>query len=185
MRQSVVGRIIEVIFCFFPYIIVRPYFPLTKFSDAGSGRQGRSAMNQRFYEIGTLTVKIFFLWAKYFMGFYINWLVYLNLLTPANWKFQHGLALLNVGTVSIAVFLHTLRFRKVLPAKFTFSVYLGQIYATFSALPLAYDMFINHPKLLALTLVGLLGNLSPYRKTCHFIFCFSAFILLNYPGIEW
>jgi hypothetical protein len=48
-----------------------------------------------------------------------------------------GLLLLNIGTVSLALFLHTLCFKKVLPGRFTFSIYLLQIYATFSAqLPL-------------------------------------------------
>jgi hypothetical protein len=185
MRTNLLGRCLEFVFVFWPYFGIRSWFPVTKFSDAGSGRQGRSVRNQRFYEFGTLSVKIFFLWAKYFLGFYINWMVYLDLLSPENWKFQHGMALLNVGTVSIAVFLHTLRFRKVLPAKFTFSVYLAQIYATFSALPLAYDMFVDHPKLVLLALVGLVGNLTPYRKTCHGLFCLLSSILLNYPGIQW
>lgn len=90
---------------------------------------GRSAENEVFYKIGTIMVKVFYLWAKYFLGFYINFLIFVNKHTEENMRFIRGLFLLNAGTVSIAVFLHTLRFKKVLPPKLTFSIYLAQIYA--------------------------------------------------------
>ena len=50
-------------------------------------------------------------------------------------KFIRGLFLLNVGTVSIFIFLHTLRFKKVLSPKLTFSLYLVHIYLTFVRIP--------------------------------------------------
>lgn len=74
-------------------------------------------------------IKIFYLWAKYFLGFHINFMTYLGIIKPENFMFVRGLYLLNAGTVSIGVFLHTLRFKKILPPEFTFSFYLCQIYA--------------------------------------------------------
>jgi len=47
-------------------------------------------------------------------------------------KWVRGLWLLNAGTVSIAVFLHTMRFKKLLPPRVTFSCYLIMAYASFS-----------------------------------------------------
>jgi hypothetical protein len=129
LRETAWGRAIEIAFVFWPYILVRPFFPITQFSKAGTTHKGRSEENARFYQIGTTMVKIFYLWAKYFLGFFMNFVVFLNLFTADQWKFQQGMFLLNEGTVSIAVFLHTLRFKKVLPAKLTFSLYLMQIYA--------------------------------------------------------
>jgi hypothetical protein len=129
LQSDFFGQFVELLFVFFPYVIFRPFFPVTRFSAAGTGRNGRSKQNELFYTVGTKMVKIFYLWAKYFLGFYVNFMVYLNLLTPTQWKVLHGMYLLNLGTVSIAIFLHTLRFKKILPAKLTFSIYLLQIYA--------------------------------------------------------
>ena len=47
-------------------------------------------------------------------------------------KWVRGLWLLIAGTVSIAVFLHTMRFKKLLPPRVTFSCYLIMAYASFS-----------------------------------------------------
>lgn len=130
LKSHLAGRVVESLFVFFPYVAIRPWFPRTKFSSAGKGRMGRTEKNERFYDIGTRMIKFFYLWAKYFLGFFINFLVYLEAPSQKDWEFLHGLYLLNLGTISIAVFLlHTLRFKKVLPAKLTFSIYLLQIYA--------------------------------------------------------
>jgi len=129
LKSHWAGEVVETMFVFFPYIVIRTWFPTTRFSNAGKGRMGRTKKNELFYEIGTKMVKFFYLWAKYFLGFFVNFLVFLEAPTPSQWKFLHGMYLLNLGTISIAIFLHTLRFKKVLPAKLTFSIYLLQIYA--------------------------------------------------------
>jgi hypothetical protein len=130
LQSAIPGQIIEIIFVLFPYILFWPFFLITQFSKARTNLQGRSTKNEAFYCIGTKMVKFFYLWAKYFLGFYINFMVYLGLLTQKEWKFVHGMYLLNLlGTISIAIFLHTLRFKKVLPPRLTFSIYLLQIYA--------------------------------------------------------
>lgn len=184
IQSSWIGRLLELIFVFFPYIVIRPFFPITRFKNAGTRRKGRSDANQRFYELATYAVKIFYLWAKYFCGFYVNFMVYLNLLTDAHWKFVNGMFLLNVGTVSLAMFLHTLRFRKVLPPRFTFTVYLGQIYATFSGIPLAWEFFKSHPKLGAVVAAGVVCNMTRNRWI-HGLWCFAACYLLSQAEIEW
>jgi len=99
-------------------------------------------------------------------------------------KFIRGLFLLNGGTVSIAVFLHTLRFKKVLAPRLMFSLYLAQIYATFSAIPIAYVMFTTNPSLAALTFVGLLCNLTRSRLI-HAVWCCSSYFLLCFSSVQW
>lgn len=184
IKAHPLGRIVEFIYVFWPYILVRPFFPVTKFSSAGTTHKGRSEKNQRFYEIGTLMVKIFYLWAKYFLGFFVNYSIYLGLPTADNWRMLHGMLLLNAGTVSLAVFLHTLRFRKVLPAKFTFSVYLGQIYLTFAAIPVAFDLFTSHKMLCGVCFTGILLNMTRSRKL-HAVWCGIVMYLLHHPDLEW
>ena len=129
LQSTLPGKLTEMIFLFFPYVIIRPFYPITRFRDGGTQSKSRTGPLEKFYEIGTTMIKIFYLWAKYFLGFHINFMTYLGLITPENLFFVHGLYLLNAGTVSIGVFLHTLRFKKILPPWFTFSFYLCQIYA--------------------------------------------------------
>jgi hypothetical protein len=184
LKENIVGRIVEAIYVFWPYILVRPWFPVTRFSNAGTGRAGRTKVNERWYEVGTYMVKVFFLWAKYFLGFYINFLVYMDKVTDKQWRLINGMFLLNVGTVSLAIFLHTLRFKKVLPPKFTFSLYLAQIYLTFSAIPLAFDMFATHGKLCLLALSGLLANMTRSRPI-HGVWCAFAMYMITQTEIDW
>lgn len=184
LRSNLGGRIIECVYVFWPFILIRPWYPITRFSNTGQTYKGRTVKNERFYEIGTLMVKVFYLWAKYFLGFFMNFMIYLDLIKGDDWQFMHGMLLLNTGTVSLSIFLHTLRFKKVLPAKFTFSIYLAQIYLTFLAVPTILKMFVAHPKLCALCFAGLLGNSTRNRKI-HAVWCGIATILLTQTEIKW
>jgi len=129
LKSSVWGQIVEFVYIFWPYILLRTWFPVTRFQNAGSSKQGRSLAYEKFYSIGTQMIKLFYLWAKYFLGFHINFIVFLGIMTDDDMKLIRGMFLLNVGTVSISIFLHTLRFKKVLPPRLTFSLYILQIYA--------------------------------------------------------
>jgi hypothetical protein len=184
LRGSLGGRIVEMIYVFWPFVVVRPWYPITRFSNAGQTYKGRTEKNQKFYEIATLMVKFFYLWAKYFLGFFVNFMVYLDLVKEEHWKLINGMLLLNAGTVSLSIFLHTLRFKKVLPAKLTMSIYLGQIYLTFSALPTVLQMFQEHPKLCLLCFAGLSGNATRNRKL-HAVWCAAAMYFITQTDIEW
>jgi hypothetical protein len=186
LRSNWGGRFIEYAYVFGPYIVIRPWYPVTRFSNAGQTYKGRTEKNKRFYETATLMVKIFYLWAKYFLGFFINFMVFLDLVKPGHWWFINGMLLLNTGTVSLSIFLHTLRFKNVLPAKLTMSIYLAQIYLTFMAIPTALEMFAEHPKLCALCFTGLLGN-ATRNRIIHGVWCFIAMILLTnqHSPIDW
>lgn len=184
LRSNLGGRIIEFAYVFWPYIVIRPWYPITRFSNAGQTYKGRTEKNKRFYETATLMVKLFYLWAKYFLGFFMNFSIFLDLVSEEHWRFMSGMLLLNTGTVSLSIFLHTLRFKKVLPAKLTMSIYLAQIYLTFTALPTVLAMFAAHPKLCLLCFTGLLGNATRNRKI-HAVWCGIAMLLLTQTEIEW
>jgi hypothetical protein len=179
------ARIFENIYMFMPYAMLRQFWPTTRFSEAGTTRNGRTAEAEGFYKYATLAVKIFYLYAKYFLGFYMNFILFLDVVEAGpTRKVMDGLLLLNIGTVSLALFLHTLRFKKVLPGRFTFSIYLLQIYATFSAFPLAFELFGAHLQLCGVCLAGLLANMTR-RKDVQAVWAGGAMLLLNWPGIEW
>lgn len=184
LRTNLPGRILELTYVFWPYIAIRPWYPITRFSNAGQTYNGRSVKNMGFYELATSMVKFFYLWAKYFLCFFVNFMIYLNLMEDKHWHFMHAMLLLNTGTVSLSIFLHTLRFKKVLPAKFTMSLYLGQIYLTFTAVPTALEMFLAHPKLCLLCFVGLLFNMTRSRRL-HAVWCAMSMGLLTLSDIAW
>ena len=148
------------------------------------GAAGCSQKNELFYTIGTKMIKIFYLWAKYFLGFYINFLCFLNKVDGEDMKFIRGLFLLNLGTVSISVFLHTLRFKKVLSPRLTFTLYLVQIYLTFGAIPFFCRMFMRHKALGMLVLLGMLCNMTRSLKV-HAVWCGMMHYLLVFTEIDW
>ena len=179
-----IGRILLLIFGYWSYVVVRPFFPTTSFSNAGSSMAGRSSRNEGFYRVGTLLVKIFYLWAKYFLGFFLNWVCCLGLGSESDRRVMRGIYLMNLGTVSISVFLHTLRFKKQLPPILAFSIYLGQIYGTFLALPYCYDLFFGHKRLLSLAIAGIVINMSR-KRAFHAVWCAVCMFLLEFSDIEW
>ena len=61
---TILASIVEYTFIFYPYILVRTWFPITRFSNAGTSQSGRSKANEAFYTYGTYAIKFFYLWAK-------------------------------------------------------------------------------------------------------------------------
>lgn len=116
--------------------------------------------NKKFYYYGTIAIKLFYIWGKHFMGFYINYVRFLDDFDDNEMRWIRGLWLINCGTVSQAVFLHTLRFKRLMPPRLAFSLYLVMAYATFVVGYFMYPIFFRHWKPLAFTSVGLLINLS-------------------------
>ena len=65
------------------------------------------------------------------LRFHLNYLRFLGLLSEQDMKWVRGLWLLNSGTVSVAVFLHTMRFKKLIAPRVNFSCYAAMPYASF------------------------------------------------------
>lgn len=153
-------NVVEVCFVFLPYVIFRPLFPTTRFKTAIANEKNKTEANVRFYRIGTQLIKVFYVWGKHFMGFHLNYLRFLGLLSEQDMKWVRGLWLLNSGTVSVAVFLHTMRFKKLIAPRVTFSCYAAMSYASFLSLWWLFPtMFLSRPKIVRFTTLGLVLNL--------------------------
>ena len=129
VQSHFISMLVQCAFVYWPFIAIRPFFPKTSMSKAGLSVKGRTKQNEFFYQVGTVMVKIFYLWGKFFLGIYINQLVFLGVYSDADMRFIRGLYILNMGTVSLPVFLHTLRFKKILRPRLSFGIYLSQAYA--------------------------------------------------------
>lgn len=71
--------VIENIYVFLPYIVIRPFFAKTRFRDSiANSKKNKSSKNFNFFVIGTYVTKAFYIWAKHFIGFFLNYLRFFN-----------------------------------------------------------------------------------------------------------
>lgn len=76
-------------------------------------------------------------------------------------------------------FLHTLRFKKLLPPRVTFSVYTLMAYASFAGGAALLPLFVEHPKIIAFTAVGMLLNFWRGRQYLLKIYFVVALLLFT------
>lgn len=92
--------------------------------------------NKDFYQMSTTLIRYFYIWGKHVMGMGFNYLFFLNKIPPSDMRsWGWPLFLLNCGTVSIAVFLHTLRFKKLLRPRLSHGIYVTMAYLSFISVP--------------------------------------------------
>ncbi|KAJ3203887.1 hypothetical protein HDU67_009889, partial [Dinochytrium kinnereticum] len=64
--------VLEQLFVFFPYAF-RKLWPSTSFRDAMKSNGNKSVANIEFYIMMTQVTKAFYIWAKHFIGFFLNY----------------------------------------------------------------------------------------------------------------
>mmetsp|Transcript_11560 Transcript_11560/g.38007 ORF Transcript_11560/g.38007 Transcript_11560/m.38007 type:complete len:270 (-) Transcript_11560:250-1059(-) len=190
LETSTLGKALMVVFVFLPFTLLRPLFPTTRFSTTHvtKGSKYRTEENSSFYHLGTELIRYFYLYGKHVMGFGFNYLYFLGELSDEDMR-QWGtpLLLLNAGTVSIAVFLHTLRFKKILKPTYAFSLYLAMAYASFLAIPPLTLKLVGHPLVLYLVLQGILVNLNVrygWRKVMHLHYLVAMAVLTRQRALH-
>mmetsp|Transcript_9133 Transcript_9133/g.23224 ORF Transcript_9133/g.23224 Transcript_9133/m.23224 type:complete len:150 (-) Transcript_9133:210-659(-) len=113
-----------------------------------------------FYFTGTELIRYFYLWGKHCMGFGFNYLFFLGSVGDDDMRtWGVPLLLLNTGTVSIAIFLHTLRFKKLMKPRHSFLTYLAMAYASFLAVPPLCIKLLSEPLVAYLVVQGIVLNL--------------------------
>lgn len=125
---------VEHIGVFLPYVIFRPLFPKTSLGDSRHTENQYSSKNMRFLKAMALISKIFYVWAKHFVGYYMNYMIYLGLVQEKNMYHFHWLLLVSGWATTIAVFLHTLKFKGYIGPRFALLAYTGTFPAIVSLL---------------------------------------------------
>lgn len=111
-------HIIELMFVFFPYMPgVRDRWPVSSFRDSLKDEKGVTVDNKSFFSLATYVTKFFYIWAKHYLGFFLNYLRYMDRLSPENRKVQYGLLLGGCWGTTIAMFIHTLKFKGYISAR--------------------------------------------------------------------
>ena len=73
--------------------------------------------NRRFFVVSTYVVKSFYIFAKHFIGFYLNYTRFLGRVGPAEQRVMYGLLLGACWGTTIAMFIHTLKFKRFIGAR--------------------------------------------------------------------
>jgi len=150
--------VLEYMWVFFPYYI-RTYFPKTRIRDSLTNNdRNKSDLNRKFFIIVTYITKIFYIWAKHFIGLFLNYGRYLNRFGPNEQYHLYLLLIFGSSATTIAVFMHTLKFKGYMGPKKAFLGYMISYMATFySYYNIAY-VFILHWDIFVVVMLGLLIN---------------------------
>eukprot|EP01080_Neovahlkampfia_damariscottae_P000105 gene105-4354_t len=178
-KSNLIGRLIEIIFVFLPFIVIRPFFPKTLLRKAIGNSENINTDDHRiFFILSNWAIKFCVLFGKHYVGFFINAVRYLGgLNTPHAEKLLQFMMLANAGTVSISTFLHTLKFKNKLSPKVSMSIYLMILYtpaiAIYQLTPLCYPYW----KLFIIFTISLLVNFCDKKVQIGFTMLYtSAFV---------
>ncbi len=158
-------------------------FPVTRLSYTNSTENPklsrfRTAANKRFYEVTSYMITLFYIWAKWFMGIGFNYLWHSGSISEFDMsRWGWPLFLLNTGTVSLAVFLHTLRFKSKLSPRLAHGIYILLAYFSFLAVPPLFAKFMETPHIAAIVWVGAGVNSLRSKTAMHIYFVIAAIML--------
>ncbi|KAI6652340.1 hypothetical protein LOD99_7354 [Oopsacas minuta] len=172
--------IVEVIFVFLPYFVIRPFFPKTSFRQSLSKTYGGevSDRNKFFIYANVYFVKVFYIAGKHISGYYINYLLYTNNIPGSYDRTMRLLFLLAGWGATIAVFLHTLKFKHYLSARMAMLLYTGSFPLFYAAYASLYQLALLQPIILLICAVGILINFMPVYVQVLYQ-CFACLVLSN------
>jgi hypothetical protein len=152
---------IEIVMVFFPYHVIRPFFPKTSFRRSYANEREQTQKNMGFLGLLARVTKSFYVIAKHFNGYFINYLLFLGLLTAAQDRLMHFLFILAGWGTTIAMFLQTLKVRKYIGPRAAVLAYM----ASFPFACVCYSMLLavtlRHAWVSALVGVGVAANFGP------------------------
>lgn len=151
----------EIMFVFFPYIW-RTLFPKTSFRDSIINEKNKTDANFYFFHISTYITKTFYVWAKHYIGFFLNYVRFMDGIDESTKKEIYLLLIFSAFATTISMFLHTLKFKKYLEPKLSLGIYIFSYLCTFYSYYQIMHIFIDHWNLTLLTFVGVVLNFTPW-----------------------
>ncbi|KAI8898278.1 hypothetical protein BC833DRAFT_590451 [Globomyces pollinis-pini] len=151
--------LIEWTFVFFPYV-VRTLWPKTRFRDSFENIKSQTPRNQVFYKFAITLTKTFYIWAKHYMGYFLNYARFLNRIDDVEVKNIYLMAIFSSFATTISIFLHTLKFRKMIGPRTSFVIYAASYLSTFYSFYQVMDIFTKSLDLVLICFVGLVINYS-------------------------
>jgi len=155
--------LIENLFTFMPYAI-RPFWPKTHFRNSLKlSDKNKSSENRGFFIFVTWVTKVFYIWAKHYIGYFLNYVRFLNRVTEE--QRYHIFLLMTFGAfaTTISMFLHTLKFKKHIGPRTSYLVYMASYLATFYSFVRIWPIFFVNLDLTFICAVGLVLNFSSFK----------------------
>mmetsp|Transcript_101344 Transcript_101344/g.262394 ORF Transcript_101344/g.262394 Transcript_101344/m.262394 type:complete len:358 (+) Transcript_101344:86-1159(+) len=152
---------LEALCVFFPYFTIRQLFPRTRLRDSISNDTEKSVANRRFMNLQTWTSKVFMCFGKHVSGFLCNYLIFLDLIPEHHHRTLRYQFILGGWGTTIAMFLHTLKFKGYLgprAAVLAYTLVFPLFYCLYIAL---FDILLQQYTITALALGGLVVNFGP------------------------
>ena len=155
---------IAVLFTFFPYHSIRHFVPKTSFRRSMTSKTETTKQNRAFMIANLVGIKAFYMIAKWVQGFFVNYLIFEGVLRsqgPTADYLMRWLFLLAGWGTTIAMFLHTLKFKKYIGARVSMLLYTGSFPFFLVAYCRLAVLCWQQAEVLALALVGMLLNFVP------------------------
>lgn len=169
--------IVENVFTFLPYAF-RPLWPKTHFRDSLKlSEKNKTQKNRLFFITVTWITKVFYIWAKHYIGYFLNYIRFLDRVTEE--QRYHVFLLMTFGAfaTTISMFLHTLKFKKYMGPKTSYVIYMVSYLATFYSFARISSAFVINWDISLICAVGLALNFLSLRvQVAYQIF---VMILLN------
>jgi len=150
--------VVEYLFVFLPYVF-RFLSSKTRMRDSLNNLKNKTEKNQFFLFYLTWTTKIFYVWAKHYIGFFLNYLRFQGKATAYDQKAIYALLIAASFATTISLFLHTLKFRGYISARTSLGTYVASYMFTFIGYGMVFYVFFQHSTLFFITLAGLIINL--------------------------
>jgi len=154
IRKSVV---IELAFVFLPYLF-RPLWPKTRLRDAIKNEKNKSAQNRTFMLASNYVIKVFYVFAKHYIGYFLNYVRFLDRISPEEQYLVYGLMITSSFATTISIFLHTLKFKGYIGPRTATLVYEASYLVTGYYFLMMFTVFVRSPDLAILTAIGLILN---------------------------
>eukprot|EP00929_Paragymnodinium_shiwhaense_P092142 TRINITY_DN5200_c0_g1_i2.p1 TRINITY_DN5200_c0_g1~~TRINITY_DN5200_c0_g1_i2.p1 ORF type:complete len:335 (+),score=67.71 TRINITY_DN5200_c0_g1_i2:72-1076(+) len=152
---------IEAVCVFFPYYTIRKLFPRTRLRDSISNDKEKSDGNRQWINFQIWMSKIFMCFGKHMLGYLINYLIFLDAVPAHHHRSMRLMFILGGWGTTIAVFLHTLKFKGYLGPRAAILSYT-LVFPVFYALFIAFaDMLMEQYTITLMAFVGLMVNFGP------------------------
>jgi len=149
---------LEVLLVFFPYLTIRKAFPRTRLRDSINNDKEKTDANRRFLIIQTWTSKVFMIFGKHMSGYMINYLIFLDAIPSHHMRTMRFQFILGGWGTTIAVFLHTLKFKGYIGPRVAVLAYTG-VFPVFYILYLSlFDLMYAQATITVMALVGIYVN---------------------------
>ncbi|CAF3668616.1 unnamed protein product [Rotaria socialis] len=161
--------IIDNLFVFLPFIL-RQLWPKTSFRDSiYNSEKTKTNRNRKFFFIVTLMTKFFYVWAKHYIGYFLNYVRFFNRADSEQIYHIHLLLVFSAFATTISIFLHTLKFKGYLGPKLSFMIYMVSYLATFYSFIQIRSIFIINIDLTIYVFIGLVLNFTKYQHAYQII----------------